>query len=292
MPTSPATQHENYNIPGQNSIFTKALSGISGPVDEWASGKEDILSSSGETPSDTSPAKSKDDSEPTMKAGEGLYNPPVSPEESVENTPEADPNHPASYYDAQDNLRTYSNMLNEALTGKQQVTKVPTAQQNVNAALAPDEKQLAALPSDYGTAMASITPYLNGTSTGIPALDAADSAVSSTIESQTPGIEKALGGLSTAGKEYGNSVLYQAPLASAISNIKYQQEIGELSVAHDDWPSTMTSIYDYLTATGTAATGAGSGASSSGLPSPASAADQADSAQAQAADTLAGGGNG
>lgn len=272
---------------------TSALRALGNDYDAFESGTAGTPSgpaTKSDTPTPDAPTKQSPN-----KAGAGFFNPPVSPEESVENTPEADPNHSSAEYHAIDTLRDLSGLYTQALTGKPQVTKTPSAQQNVNAALAPDQKALAALPSEYGQTMATISQYLTGSgaqSTGVPALDAADAQVNQTIEGQTPALEKALGGLASAGKEYGQSVLYQAPLASAISNIKYQQEIGELSVTHDDWPSTMTSIYDYLTGQGTAATGAGSGATASGLPSPASAANQADAAQAQTADTLAGGGNG
>lgn len=220
---------------------------------------------------------------PSPLVGTGLVTsgasdqPPVS-DDSTADTPEARPGDQKKQQSAAD-----LQQINHTLSPKTAAApKLPTEQQNVNAALAPDQAILAGLPDEYKSALASLAPYINsGQDTGNAALDAADKQVGD-IASNTGPIDKALGGLAKAGKEFEGTVPYQGIIQALLGQSKYDITYNNAQPGNKaDWNSTMNDIYEYLS---------GANASSDGLPTPTSAAATAPGSPSTNTGT-AGGGN-
>lgn len=184
------------------------------------------------------------------------------PEATTANTPEAGPNAPTPNVVKSGSLQAMQD-LNPFNFKPLYKPKLPTTAQDIHAAMKPDESFLASLPGEYKGAMDQISQYLGGTNTGVPSLDAADAAVNKDIASTNQPVEKALGGLSSAAKEYEGTVPYSSILQSALGFQKYQQSYGLAQPNMSEWSQSMQGIYAYLSGHGTAATGAGGS-----LPSP------------------------
>lgn len=202
----------------------------------------------------------------------------LDPDDSVKDTPEA-----ASPTDAaKQQGKANAVQLNDALTGKK--ASVPTAQQNINAALAPDQAILDSLPAEYKSTMAQLAPYINsGQNTGDPALNAADAAVAKIAGDTNDPVEAALKQLPKDSKEYAKSVETQPIIQALLGFGKYEETYaGAQPTGQSAWSDQMSEIYKYLS---------GSNASTDGLGSPTSAAATAGSSNV-ATDTGAGGGNG
>lgn len=199
-------------------------------------------------------------------------------DDSTEDTPEARPADQKKQQGAA-NLQNLNHTLDPSAT---KATKLPTEQQDVNAALAPDQAVLAGLPDEYKSALASLAPYINsGQDTGNAALNAADAEVANVTNDSEGGVEKALGGLAKAGKEYESTVPYSGIVQALLGQSKYNITYNNAQPGnHADWNDTMNDIYAYLS---------GTNASADGLPTPTAAAATAP-APASTNDS-AGGGN-
>lgn len=203
-------------------------------------------------------------------------NAPV-PDDSTENTPEARPADQAKQHAAA-NLQNINHAIDPSATPK---TKLPTEQQNVDAALAPDQQLLSGLSAEYKSALASLAPYINsGQDTGNAALNAADKEVADVTNQSEGPVEKALGGLAKAGKEYEGTVPYQGIIQALLGQSKYDITYNNAQPGNKaDWNTTMDDIYAYLS---------GSNQSTNGLPPPATAAS---TGTPSTASDSAGGGN-
>lgn len=221
-----------------------------------------------------------DQSSPSNLIGTGLVKslgdlPPI-PDDSVKDTPEA-----ASKSDVDAQQSAYDlQAVNHAISPKTiKGPKLPTEQQDVDAALAPDEAALAAMPDEYKAAYAQLAPYIGeGNTPGAQALASAENA------SQGP-IEKSLANQSKYLKESAKTIPTQGIIQALLGQSKYAIEYNGAQPANRaDWNDSMDAIYAYLS--GTPATG-------SGLPGLSSAAGvvPANSTPSIAGDT-AGGGNG
>lgn len=210
---------------------------------------------------------------------QSVFNDTPTPSDSVANTPEAST--PAQIAVEQQGNRDLA--MADTLNPKAPKPKLPTEQQNVNAALAPDQAVLSALPAEYKSALASLAPYINsGQNTGDAALNAADKEVADVTNQSEGPVEKAIGGLAKAGTEFEKSVPYEGIIQALLGQSKYNITYNNAQPGNKaDWNSTMNDIYSYLS---------GANASSNGLPTPAAAAATAPGTPSNTSSS-AGGGN-
>jgi hypothetical protein len=160
--------------------------------------------------------------------------------------------------------------------------QLPTEQQDVNQALAPDQALLDQLPDIYKQAIAAIQPYISGgVDTGNAALNQADQAVANEIGTSDNKVMAALKGLSKAGTEFEGTVPYSGIIQALLGYGKYEETYaGAQPQGQANWTESMDEIYKYLS---------GTNASTDGLPGPTSAA--ADATQGITSGSNAGGGN-
>lgn len=209
------------------------------------------------------------------------------PSSSVADTPEAmtPAQTQADQATALKTLESHQKAANANITsnGKTPSPSQPTAQQNINAALAPDQAILDSLPAEYKSTMSQLAPYLNsGQDTGNTALNAADAAVAKVAGNTNDPVEAALKQLPKDSKEYAQSVSTQPLIQALLGFGKYEETYaGAQPTGQSNWSSQMDEIYKYLS---------GSNASTNGLPTPTSAAATAGSSNV-ATSTGAGGGN-
>jgi hypothetical protein len=204
------------------------------------------------------------------------------PGDSVKGTPEA---LSSKALEAQKVKQATANQA-DILHGK--TPPAPTAQQDVNAALAPDQAILNQLPDEYKSTMAQLAPYINsGQDTGNAALNAADANVAKVVGTTDDKVEAGLSQLGKDSKEYAKSVTTQPIIQALLGFGKYEEtEGGAQPTGQSEWSTQMDEIYKYLS---------GNSASSDGLGSPQSAAAATtanENANAAAATSnLSGGGN-
>lgn len=208
---------------------------------------------------------------------------------SVANTPEAmSPSQVASQNAAAlKTLEAHPKKANANITsnGKTASPARASEEQDVQAALAPDQAILDALPAQYQSTMAALAPYINsGQSTGDAALNAADKAVSDTVGSTNNAVLAGLTSLGKDSREYAKSVPYSGIIQAELGFQKNEETYQGALPNETDWSSKMDEIYKYLTATNPNST--------TGLPPPSTAAAAASSGAVAEANDAAGGGNG
>jgi hypothetical protein len=181
--------------------------------------------------------------------------PPI-PDDSTKDTPEAATAKQQQTQQQDADVQQINNKINPKEAA---APKLPTEQQDVDAALAPDQAALNALPDEYKSAIAAIQPYISGgQNTGNSALNAADAAVSKQIGTSDNKVEAALAGLGKAGKEFEGTVPYQGIVQAMLGFNKYEESYGGAQpMGQSSWSTGMDEIYRYLS---------GENASTDGLP--------------------------
>lgn len=179
---------------------------------------------------------------------------PAVPDDSTLDTPEQAP---AAEQNAQQSAANLKAVNHAISPGTAKAPQVPTEQQNVNAALEPDQKAFDALPNEYKSVLGQLAPYINsGTTPG------AQGVAAETNATEAP-IEKALAGLGKANKEFAKTIPNSGIVQALLGQSKYQIEYNNAQPGNEsDWDSSMKDIYAYLS---------GTNASSDGLPTPQSA---------------------
>jgi hypothetical protein len=147
--------------------------------------------------------------------------------------------------------------------------------------LGPEESEVNTLPSEYSSVMGQIGAT-QVPSTGNAQLDAADQAVTQSLEAGEPAIQQALGNIGTAVKGQISSIPYQDVLATTLQAKKNEILYGTLPTGikpeETGWSQNLKQIYDYLTTSsvaGNQSQAAQSGLGGDVLPSPSTASGQA-----------------
>lgn len=285
--TSPFTQSASENNPGSPNPLVSALKGIGNDWDAFEAGTANAPDPNApQTPAHSPATDNPQKAAPFTGQPKTNFDPTPSADESVANTPEA-PDTPVESPKATAAANALS-PLEQTLAGHVPRPKQATLQSDINATLKPDIATLSSLPGDYKSAMSTIDQYLHGPSTGVPTLDAADAQVANATDASTGPIEKALGGLSSAAKEFEGTVPYSSIVQAMLGFGKYQETYEGYQPKTTEWSDSMKSIYSYLSGQGTAATGQGSGSS---LPSPTVAASTAAPGTGTTPSSTTGGGN-
>lgn len=273
---TPATSENNpYQQALQGNYFDKRFAGVT------AKQPAENATSDPNAPGYVDPAST----DPSTNFGiaaqaaalEGTNYPTVA--QSVAGTPEAQTKQQSNQEEAAQQEAAFSKTVNSKSKG----ATTPSAQQDINAALAPDQAILAGLPAEYKSTMAQLAPYIgSGNDTGNAALNAADENVASVVGSTDNAVLAGLQQLPKDSKEYAKSVSTQPIIQALLGFGKYEETYaGAQPTGQSNWSQQMDEIYKYLS---------GSNASNDGLGSPTSAASGANSSQI-ASSSGAGGGN-
>jgi hypothetical protein len=288
-------------VAGTNAVGSSIESGVQGIPSTVGSAGSALESSGNQAIADiggaltnskprggwTNPNTSSSSSDPSGKGVVGqaqdFFNDTPTAADSVADTPEQESTQNSDKQRTADVNAALAQSLDPQ---KNKGPKASTPQQDVDAALAPDQAVLASLAPEFKSTMAQLAPYIgSGVDTGNALLNAADANVASVVGSTDNTVLAGLQQLPKAGAEYAKSVTTQPIIQALLGFGKYEETYaGAQPTGQSNWSAQMDEIYKYLS---------GSSASTDGLGSPQAAANATPStAQSVASSSDAGGGNG